>query len=410
MLSYCYLKVKGSFWKLLSSCWALSIPPSFTHVGFYRSTMFGSMIWGTFRFVSWSRLTLSLTCSLWSGSDFIYKFIIFLSIWFTFLQKLNSPMRSKSALLRELSLVYTWSEFGHKDLLVSSNLWLILLERMEHLAVFWILLFAILLFQTIFLNAVKHFSWSQGTFFLILFSLFSPSFHFHVIWCCLLDWLLLIGSFSRLKLSLISLKVGMTWVNGQKGCLTDVQIGWGSWLSFGFKISLFGDVTFENFLTKELKTLLDHFLWWVEYTLNFFKKLQDFVFENLRILAVLNHVDKVSSKEISFGLLVISDNELQGLLDELPETWIGLAVFVGNLVDDFLEDKVVVRVDVETFGVDIDGFDEVFLVFGFLWDLFGFLVVDNAAVFRGVCELILIVKEGFYQLIETVLLSEKNTL
>lgn len=35
-------------------------------------------------------------------------------------------------------------------------------------------------------------------------------------------------------------------------------------------------------------------------------------------------------------------------------------------MDDFLEDEVVVRVDVETFGVDVDGFDEGFFVFELL--------------------------------------------
>ncbi len=54
------------------------------------------------------------------------------------------------------------------------------------------------------------------------------------------------------------------------------------------------------------------------------------------------------------------------------------------------------RVDIEAFGVKVDGFDEVIFIFGFLGDLFGFLVIDNAAVLRGVCKLILIVKKGLY--------------
>jgi hypothetical protein len=51
-----------------------------------------------------------------------------------------------------------------------------------------------------------------------------------------------------------------------------------------------------------------------------------------------------------------------------------------------------VRVNIEAFGVEVDGFDEAIFIFGFLGDFFGFLVVDNPAVLRGVCKLILIVK------------------
>ena len=88
--------------------------------------------------------------------------------------------------------------------------------------------------------------------------------------------------------------------------------------------------------------------------------------ENLGIFAVLNHGNEVSAKEISFGFLVISDDELESLLDELPETWVSLSVFLGNLLDDFLEDQVVVRIDIEAFGVDVDGFDEILFVFELL--------------------------------------------
>jgi hypothetical protein len=35
-------------------------------------------------------------------------------------------------------------------------------------------------------------------------------------------------------------------------------------------------------------------------------------------------------------------------------------------LDDFLEDQVVVRIDIEAFGVDVDGFDEILFVFELL--------------------------------------------
>jgi hypothetical protein len=43
---------------------------------------------------------------------------------------------------------------------------------------------------------------------------------------------------------------------------------------------------------------------------------------------------------------------------------VSLSSFVSNLMDDLLEDKIVMRVDVEAFGVDVNSLDEGFLVFG----------------------------------------------
>lgn len=88
-------------------------------------------------------------------------------------------------------------------------------------------------------------------------------------------------------------------------------------------MSFFGDVSFEDFLTEELKTLFDHFFGWVEYIFKFLEKFQDFMIENVRIFAALNHCDEVSAKEIGLGFLVKSDNKFKGFLNELPETRVG---------------------------------------------------------------------------------------
>jgi hypothetical protein len=60
------------------------------------------------------------------------------------------------------------------------------------------------------------------------------------------------------------------------------------------------------------------------------------MFDNLRIFTILNHVNKVTAKEIGFGFFVIRENKLKSFLNEMPKTRISLAVFLGNLVDDFL--------------------------------------------------------------------------
>jgi hypothetical protein len=71
--------------------------------------------------------------------------------------------------------------------------------------------------------------------------------------------------------------------------------------------------------------------------------------QNLSIFATLNHGDKISSIEVSLGSLVISGDKFERLLNKGSEIGIGLSSFVGDLLDDLLEDKVVMRVDIEAF-------------------------------------------------------------
>ncbi len=155
-------------------------------------------------------------------------------------------------------------------------------------------------------------------------------------------------------------------MNGQKCCFTNFKTGSGFCLLFILKMSLFGYVIFKDLFTKELKSLLNHFFGWIKNTFHFFNKLQNILLKNLGIFATLNHGDKIASIKVSLGSLVISGNKFERLLNKRSEIGIGLSSFVGDLLDDLLEDKVVMRVDIEAFGVDIDCLDEGFLVFELL--------------------------------------------
>ncbi len=146
---------------------------------------------------------------------------------------------------------------------------------MEHLVVWHVWLLFVLLGQLLFLNTVKHFAWPYSNLFLTLLFFFCPPFNFHIVWSCLLDIFISVLSSTCLQncSSLIGILMWLTRMNGQKCCFTNFKTRSGFCLLFILKMSLFRDVIFEDFFTKELKSLLNHFFGWIKNTFYVFNKL-----------------------------------------------------------------------------------------------------------------------------------------
>lgn len=88
--------------------------------------------------------------------------------------------------------------------------------------------------------------------------------------------------------------------------------------------------------------------------------------------------------------------------------WVGRPLFIGNLVDDLLEDQVIVGVDIQAFGVYIDHFNQILPVLGLLCDFLILLVIYYSAALALPKELILVVQNCFNHFVETELVSKKH--
>lgn len=122
----------------------------------------------------------------------------------------------------------------------------------------------------------------------------------------------------------------------------------------------------ENFFTKELKPLLYHSLRRIKNRFDFFEEKDNFLFWYFGIFTVLNHSDKISSIKEGLRNFVITAHKLKCLLDKFSDPEIRLSMFLSDLRNNFLEDKIIMRIDIETFRIYIDCFYETFLILGFL--------------------------------------------
>lgn len=133
------------------------------------------------------------------------------------------------------------------------------------------------------------------------------------------------------------------------------------------------------------------------------------MFWYLRIFTVLNHCNKISPVKVCFSIFVETAHKFQSLLNQFSDPKIWISQFVTDLLNGFLEDKIIMRIDIETLWIDIDCFDEAFFVFWFLRDFLWFLVVNNSAAFRKISKFIFIVKQSFDHFVKTVFLSKENS-
>ena len=74
----------------------------------------------------------------------------------------------------------------------------------------------------------------------------------------------------------------------------------------------------------------------------------------------------------------------------------------------FLENEVIMRVNIETFRVYVDHFDETLFVFYLFCDFFVFLVIHNAAALAFPDKFIFIVQNCLNHFVKTKLLCEED--
>ena len=66
------------------------------------------------------------------------------------------------------------------------------------------------------------------------------------------------------------------------------------------------------------------------------------------------------------------------------------------------------RVNIQTFGVNIDHFYETLLIFNLLIDFFIFLIIHYSAILALPYKFILVVKNSLYHFVKAKLLGKKN--
>lgn len=180
-------------------------------------------------------------------------------------------------------------------------------------------------------------------------------------------------------------------MNGNERCLTNVE-SWYVFLLDFFKMSFFWNIIVENFFTEEFKSLLHHSFRRIKDWFNFFKEKENFLFGYFSIFTVINHCDKISSIKICLRFSVVSAHKFKSLLNKFPDPVIRLTMLLSELLNNSLEDEIVMWIDIETFWVYIDCFDNVFLILWFLGDFFCFLIVYDSAAFWWIRKFIFIVK------------------